>query len=36
MERREQCSTYVNGLLKNDKFTYDTDDRITINTKDNP
>ncbi len=36
MERLEQRTTYVNALLKNEKFTFDTDDRITINRKDIP
>jgi carboxyl-terminal processing protease len=36
MERLEQRTAYVNERLKNDKFTFDTDERITINRKEMP
>ena len=36
MERLEQRTAYVNDLLKNEKFTFDTDERITVNRKEMP
>jgi carboxyl-terminal processing protease len=33
MERLEQHTAYVQDLLKNEKFAFDTDERITINRK---
>jgi carboxyl-terminal processing protease len=36
MERLQQRTAYVQDLLKNEKFTFDTDERITINRKDLP
>jgi carboxyl-terminal processing protease len=36
MERLEQRTAYVNDLLKHEKFTFDTDERITINRKEMP
>ena len=36
MERLEQRTAYVNALLKNEKFTFDTDERITLNRKEMP
>jgi len=33
MERLEQRTAYAQDLLKNEKFTFDTDERITINRK---
>ena len=36
MERLEQRTAYADDLLKNEKFTFDTDERITINRKDLP
>ena len=36
MERLEQRTAYVNELLKNEKFRFDTDERITINRKEMP
>jgi C-terminal peptidase prc len=36
MERLEQRTAYVNNLLKHEKFTFDTDERITINRKEMP
>ncbi|MCX6924790.1 MAG: carboxy terminal-processing peptidase, partial [Verrucomicrobia bacterium] len=33
MERLQQRSAYANDLLQNEKFTFDTDERITINRK---
>jgi carboxyl-terminal processing protease len=36
MERLEQRTAYANELLKNEKFTFDTDERITINRKEMP
>ena len=36
MERLQQRVAYVDDLLKNEKFTFDTDERITINRKEQP
>ncbi len=36
MERLEQRVAYADDLLKHEKFTFDTDERITINRKDLP
>jgi len=36
IERLQQRVTYVDDLLKNDKFSFDTDERITINRKEAP
>jgi carboxyl-terminal processing protease len=36
MERLEQRTAYAQDLLKNEKFTFDSDERITINRKDLP
>ena len=36
MERLEQRVTYVNDLLQHEKFTFDADERIVINRKDQP
>src|SRR5215472_2732122 len=36
IERLQQRVTYVDELLKTEKFTFDTDERITINRKEQP
>jgi carboxyl-terminal processing protease len=36
MERLQQRTEYAQELLKNEKFTFDTDERVTINRKDLP
>lgn len=36
MERLDQRTAYANELLKNEKFKFDTDERITINRKEMP